>query len=302
MDKINYNFIRVIISIVEHSNMSRAAEELEMLPGSISYAVNQLRKHFNDPLFIRDKNGVKPTSLAKQLYQHFKRAEESIELAFSLSPLQTEASNIKLHTIQLNELYLMKKLMDDNYFTGNNSLSFSAFTPSASKRLQQLRSWQIDLDIGLKLWEDPSIICIKLKDADFVYVAHKDSPIDLEAHARAVTHFKNAQVNARVAWSQSWTQAEESLRLYIKNQSERNKEIFYRTESLANIFLLMSISDIAYVMPRYIYNYCARFFPLKYADFPVFNVSRLSTYAHYHINNKNKCSINKIIEIFNREN
>lgn len=73
MSKLNYNFIRIFISIVEHKNMARAAEQLDMLPGSVSYAVAQLRKHYNDPLFVRNKSGIEPTALAQQIYHLLKR-------------------------------------------------------------------------------------------------------------------------------------------------------------------------------------------------------------------------------------
>lgn len=71
--------------------------------------------------------------------------------------------NIIVNAPQAAELFIMKKLIDLDYFSDSTMLIFPTFISSPHLRLQQLRSYKIDLDIGPALQDDIFINKIKLK-------------------------------------------------------------------------------------------------------------------------------------------
>ena len=82
---IDLSLIKVFIIVFETKNISHAAERLNLSQPSVTYNLNRLRKFLNDPLFERDKFGVKPTKLAQSLYPSFRQAITDIEMAITAS-------------------------------------------------------------------------------------------------------------------------------------------------------------------------------------------------------------------------
>ena len=66
---LDLNLVYVAESLFRHQNVSRAAKELNVTQSSVSHALNRLRDHFGDPLFVRVAKGMAPTEGAKALRQ-----------------------------------------------------------------------------------------------------------------------------------------------------------------------------------------------------------------------------------------
>lgn len=64
---LDLNLVYVAESLFRHHNVSRAAKELGVTQSAVSHALNRLREHFDDPLFVRVAKGVAPTEAAKAL-------------------------------------------------------------------------------------------------------------------------------------------------------------------------------------------------------------------------------------------
>ena len=62
------SLIRIFICVYENKNISKAAEILNLSQPSVTYNLNRLRKHLNDPLFERTQYGVEATKLSHELY------------------------------------------------------------------------------------------------------------------------------------------------------------------------------------------------------------------------------------------
>ncbi|HHL2500260.1 TPA: LysR family transcriptional regulator [Yersinia enterocolitica] len=63
-----YNLIKFLVAVVDARSMSGASEKLDLVPSGISHAIGKLREYYNDPIFIKVKNGVQPTSFARHLF------------------------------------------------------------------------------------------------------------------------------------------------------------------------------------------------------------------------------------------
>ncbi|MRS15870.1 LysR family transcriptional regulator [Enterobacteriaceae bacterium RIT691] len=62
------NGLPLFFSVFKHSSITKAAMELETSPSNVTQGINKLRKHFNDPLFVRVGMGIEPTIFCTQLH------------------------------------------------------------------------------------------------------------------------------------------------------------------------------------------------------------------------------------------
>ena len=111
---IDLSLIKVFIIIYETKNISHAAERLNLSQPSVTYNLNRLRKFLNDPLFERDKFGVKPTKLAQSLYPNFRQSVSDIEKAITASQVfnpQTSQRVFRLGLSDLGEICLLPSLI-----------------------------------------------------------------------------------------------------------------------------------------------------------------------------------------------
>lgn len=77
--KYDLNLLPVLLVMMEERNVTRAAERLCITQPALSNALNRLRDTLNDPLFIRERYGMRPTPKAEQLAQVVSVALSSID-------------------------------------------------------------------------------------------------------------------------------------------------------------------------------------------------------------------------------
>lgn len=77
--KYDLNLLPVLLVMMEERNVTRAAERLGITQPALSNVLNRLRETLNDPLFIRERYGMRPTPKAEQLAQVVGAALSSID-------------------------------------------------------------------------------------------------------------------------------------------------------------------------------------------------------------------------------
>jgi DNA-binding transcriptional LysR family regulator len=65
--KYDLNLLPVFVALMEERSVTRAAERLGITQPALSNALNRLRDMLRDPLFIRERYGMKPTQMAEEL-------------------------------------------------------------------------------------------------------------------------------------------------------------------------------------------------------------------------------------------
>jgi LysR family transcriptional activator of mexEF-oprN operon len=66
--RIDLNLLLVFATIFRHGSVRAAAQRLYLGPSGVSMALRRLRSLASDPLFVRGKRGLEPTSFARALY------------------------------------------------------------------------------------------------------------------------------------------------------------------------------------------------------------------------------------------
>lgn len=81
MADFNLNLLVTFLVMYSECNVSKSAQCLGLGQPAVSGALVRLRKHFNDPLFIREGRQMRPTAKALALAEVLAPAMSSIENA-----------------------------------------------------------------------------------------------------------------------------------------------------------------------------------------------------------------------------
>jgi DNA-binding transcriptional LysR family regulator len=65
--KYDLNLMPVFLALMDERNVTRAAERLGMTQPALSNALGRLREALHDPLFVRERYGMRPTQMAEEL-------------------------------------------------------------------------------------------------------------------------------------------------------------------------------------------------------------------------------------------
>ena len=68
VQRLDLNLLRVFDALMQEQNLSRAAVRLNLSQPAVSNALARLRRHLDEPLFLRTARGMQPTSRAQSLH------------------------------------------------------------------------------------------------------------------------------------------------------------------------------------------------------------------------------------------
>lgn len=71
--RLDLNLFRVLDAIYVHGGISAAARALHLTQPAVTHALNRLRAHFDDPLFVRQGNRVVPTERTRSVIADVQR-------------------------------------------------------------------------------------------------------------------------------------------------------------------------------------------------------------------------------------
>ncbi len=167
---LDLNLLRTFIVLNQERNMRRAAERLFVSQPAVSKALQRLRNHFDDELFVKSHQGLRATEKANQL-------------AESITPIIDDL------TIAIND----SSEFDPAELGGTIKIAISPFflTSIASKLFQSIRSDAPDLQVQLLNWSKTTMKDIANDDIQFgLSYAIPYAPKELIQKKMAEDHFK----------------------------------------------------------------------------------------------------------------
>jgi DNA-binding transcriptional LysR family regulator len=115
MSGIDLNLLRVFVSIAETGNLTASARDLHVTQPSVSHALARLRKHFDDPLFLRGRSGMQPTALATELYESFResltRIDQTVDSTRRFDP-RTSTRRFRICLSDVGEMNLLPRILE----------------------------------------------------------------------------------------------------------------------------------------------------------------------------------------------
>ena len=177
---IDFELYRIFYVVANHSNITKASEELNISQPAISKAIKNLEDQLGGQLFVRTKRGVILTDEGKEFYSYIKQAIEYINNAENkftdLINLETGCIRIGISTTLTKE-FLLPYLKEFHSLYPNIDIEISTYL--TSDLIPKLRNGLIDIIIlnlnGKSYGNDIDIIkCKKINDCFVVSNKYKD--------------------------------------------------------------------------------------------------------------------------------
>ncbi len=177
MAKLKLDWLEVFVQIFKTQSVSRAAMQLGMEQASASIALNKLRQHFDDRLFVRTADGMVPTPRAQSIYPDLQEALARIDIARGMPAafLPSEAvREFRIAMTDISEIIILPKLINHLQKTAPE-LSVTAEKISSETR-QRLASGDVDVAVGFLPDLEAGFYQQALFEQDFVCLAAKEHP------------------------------------------------------------------------------------------------------------------------------
>ncbi len=186
MTKLDLSLIRVVCAIYESRSVSRAAEALSLTQPAVSSALARLRDLTGNPLFVRSRDGMLPTTLADHLFREFKRGLNIIDGSVSsLSEFDPASSERKFRITMtdIGELVFIPPIVDFlKQSAPNVRIETCQVSPEETPRA--LATGQLDLAVGYL--PRLKIRGVKLFQEQYVCLFRKGHPLIGDALSKAV--------------------------------------------------------------------------------------------------------------------
>jgi DNA-binding transcriptional LysR family regulator len=111
---IDLRVLAIVSELNRTRSVSQAAENLELSQSAVSMSLAKLRRHFNDPLFVRTSAGMEPTPHATELIALLKQAESLLQSALGHHVVFDPATSdrcFRIHSSDIAQVTILPRLM-----------------------------------------------------------------------------------------------------------------------------------------------------------------------------------------------
>lgn len=148
---IDIDQLRLLLFLDRERNLSRAAEKLYISQSAASHILAKLRMRFDDPLFIKTRQGMEPTPTAVALMPDVQKGLNILEQAFNrIKPFdpKLETKTFYIGAIDYFEFFAMPKLAERLQYEAPNIRIGVEILPE-NLRIERLEEGRLDLLVSL---------------------------------------------------------------------------------------------------------------------------------------------------------
>jgi len=188
--KIDLNLFIVFDAIYCEGNLTKAASVLNLSQPAVSHSLGKLRTYFDDPLFIRQGNEMRPTPVAKNVVADVREALYQLRVCLVQSRQFEPMTSRKHFTISLLgslEATYLPLLMQSLIKESPHITLKSNRRVNRSELENKLASGDIDLAIDALVPVSNNILHKQLEQDQYVVITRKNHPaitqgLDLETY------------------------------------------------------------------------------------------------------------------------
>ncbi|MBJ9984676.1 LysR family transcriptional regulator [Acinetobacter sp. S40] len=177
MFDLDTRLLQIFFEIYKHNSVSKAAEQLNIGQPTLSIALNKLREHFKDQLFVRIENKMQPTELSKQIYPLVVEILNRLKLVQSYNiefDPQTSNYQFRISMTDISHLVLLPKLI--NYLRENAPNIRLEIIPITADTPVLMSNGEIDLAIGFLPQLEAGFYQQTLFQQHYVCIASQNHP------------------------------------------------------------------------------------------------------------------------------
>ncbi|MEK6349320.1 MAG: LysR family transcriptional regulator [Burkholderia sp.] len=177
--RLDLNLFRVLDAIYVHGGISAAARALHLTQPAVTHALNRLRAHFGDPLFVRQGNRVTPTERTRaviaDVQRHLKGLQAAAHAQAHFDPASVEQRFVVgirdvLESIALPQL--VERLAHEA-----PRITLVSRRVALAEVGREIASGQLDLAIERRVPAGPQIVRETLADDALCVVLRRDHPL-----------------------------------------------------------------------------------------------------------------------------
>ena len=180
LSRIDLNLLVAFSVLLQENNVSRAAEKLFMSQSAMSRVLQKLRELFDDPLFLRESSGLKPTVKALELAKGIEPLIDSINSYIQnepFDPLKCQ-STFSISVPPLMIPSLMLPFISELATLAPNIVI--EIHPSTSQPEKHLENGMFDFSIGTESIQQASYSSTEFATMHPVIYARKNHPLTLQ--------------------------------------------------------------------------------------------------------------------------
>jgi len=174
--KIDLNLFIVFNTIYSEGNITKAAKVLCLSQPAVSHSLAKLRAHFDDPLFIRHGNTMRPTSFAKNVIVDVREALHQLQLTLVQAKQFDPQTSKKQCAISMHgaiEISYMPRLLARVQKEAPN-INLTSTRVKRSELEHKLASGDVDMAIDILLPVNEDIYHTQIEHDQLVVVANKN--------------------------------------------------------------------------------------------------------------------------------
>ncbi|MBD5771093.1 LysR family transcriptional regulator [Marinomonas colpomeniae] len=148
---IDISQLRLLVVLERERSLSKAAKTLYISQSAASHILSKLRIRFDDPLFIKTKQGMEPTPTALSLIPDLRKGLNTLDLAFNrIKPFKPkeEAKTFYIGAIDYFEFFALPQLAERLQYEAPNIRIGIEILPE-NLRLERVEEGRLDLFIGV---------------------------------------------------------------------------------------------------------------------------------------------------------
>lgn len=177
--KVDLNLFVVFEAIYCEGNITKAASALNLSQPAVSHSLSKLRDHFDDPLFVRQGNEMRPTVVANNVVSDVREALRQLQICLAQSKQFEPMTSRKNFTISLHVTLeasylppLIQRIKKEAPLVNIQSCR----RVNRNELENKLASGDIDLAIDTLLPVSDNILHTQLEKDKLVVVARKNHP------------------------------------------------------------------------------------------------------------------------------
>jgi len=175
---VDLNLLTIFDAIMTHGQMSKAAEALHMTQPAASHALKRLRHTFDDELFMRSRQGMKPTPRAQEIAGPIREIlTQILDTLDSDQPFNPGESKrgFKIAFGRYGELILLPKILNQVNACPTN-ISVHSYLDDEETGIELVKEGNIDFCFDFVLPQDQRLDYCQFNQEELVVIARKDHP------------------------------------------------------------------------------------------------------------------------------
>lgn len=185
--RLDLNLFRVFAMIYRERNLTRAAERLCISQSAVSHALARMRQQLDDPLFVREAQGVVPTPLAIKMWPDIEDGLSFFERAVDRGSSFDPARDVEQVTLAMNDE--IEPILLPIFVAGLQreapGLRVASVRVSRPTLRAELATGRLDCAIDVAQAAEESLLHTPLTRDEFVVVSSTADPIDRATYLSA---------------------------------------------------------------------------------------------------------------------